>query len=129
MIEAPTSPPASEVSSVRRELSSILVPHLETEDWTLYPRLAASEDPEIATKAKAFCDEMGGLAAAYQVYILRWNVMSIGANWHGYCLETRDMIGALMTRITRENRELFPLIEARVDAAFLATGERRHRAA
>lgn len=129
MIAGPTSPTTSEVFNLRRELSSLLVPHLEAEDWTFYPRLMASDDPEVAATARAFSDEMGGLAAAYDVYARRWDVMSIASNWHGFCLETRDVLSALMTRINRENRELFPLAEARGDALTPAADDRRNRAA
>jgi hypothetical protein len=42
--------------------------------------------------------------------------MSIQRNWGGFCHETKDIIAALACRITRENRELYPLID-RLDQA------------
>lgn len=116
VIAALTPPPLVELFNLRRELSSTLIAHLKAEDWALYPRLMASADPEIKATAKGFSDEMGGLAAAYTVYAQRWDAMSIDSNWHGFCLETRDIITALSDRITRENRELYPLAE-RLDRA------------
>ena len=47
-----------------------------SEDWALYPLLMNSGDPQIAATAKAFSDEMGGLAEAFGVYAQRWDAMS-----------------------------------------------------
>lgn len=116
-VATPKSPPLVELFNLRRELSSTLIAHLKAEDWALYPRLMASGDPVIAATAKSFSDEMGGLAAAYTLYAQRWDAMSIDSNWHGFCLETRDIIDALTTRIVRENRDLYPLLEALDKAA------------
>ena len=115
-VDAPRSPPIAELYQLRAELASTLIAHLKAEDWALYPRLMACGDTEIAGTAKAFSDEMGGLAAAFAVYTQRWVAMSIQANWHGFCLETKDIIEALSSRIKRENRELYPLT-TRLDEA------------
>lgn len=115
-IEAETPPPAVELYAVRRELASNLIAHLKAEDWALYPGLLESADPEVAATARAFSDEMGGLAAAFGVYSQRWDAMSIQANWAGFQSETRGIIDALTNRIVRENRELYPLLD-RLDRA------------
>lgn len=109
-------PPLAELANLRRELSSTLVAHLIAEDSTLYPRLMSSADPEVAATARAFSDEMGGLAAAYNLYAERWDSTSIAGNWRRFCNETRDILGALSNRIVHENRELYPLLEALDDA-------------
>jgi hypothetical protein len=116
MIGRPTPPPQLELFDVRRRLSSTLIAHLKSEDWVLYPRLAASSDPEIAATGRAFNEEMGGLAAAFTAYVHNWSAAEIEADWPGYCAETRGIIDALMNRITRENRELLPLLD-RIDQA------------
>jgi iron-sulfur cluster repair protein YtfE (RIC family) len=67
-IERPTPPPQLELFELRRQLTSTLIAHLKAEDWVLYPRLLASTDPAIAATARAFNDEMGGLAAAFSNY-------------------------------------------------------------
>ena len=116
MVERDEPVEAVELFRIRRELSSTLIAHLKAEDWALYPRLAASADPEVAATAKRFQDEMGGLAEAYNLYAQRWDAMSIRFNWSGFCSETRDIIAALTSRIIRENEELYPLVE-RLDQA------------
>ena len=117
IVAAPESPPLVELYNLRRELAPTLIAHLKAEDWALYPRLMESGDPHIAATAKQFSDEMGGLAAAFGVYSQRWDAMSIEANWNGFCLESNDIIAALTCRITRENRELYPLIDRLDEAA------------
>ncbi|MEO7655146.1 MAG: hemerythrin domain-containing protein [Sphingomicrobium sp.] len=116
IVAFPEPPPIIELYKLRCELAATLIGHLKAEDWALYPRLMASGDAQIAATAKAFSDEMGGLAAAFEVYTQRWNALSIQGNWHGFCLETKDIIAALTSRITRENRDLYPLID-RLDKA------------
>lgn len=111
LVEQPTPPQPVELFALRRELSSTLIAHLKAEDWVLYPRLIDCGDAEIAGTAQAFSDEMGGLAAAYVAYSDKWTANAIAADWAGYCGETRGIIEALTNRITRENRELYPLLE------------------
>ena len=117
IVEARVSPPIVELFNLRRELASTLIAHLKGEDWALYPRLMESGDADIAATAKAFSDEMGGLAAAFGVYSQRWDAMSIQGNWDGFCSESKDIIAALTERILRENRELYPLIDKLDQAA------------
>ncbi|NUQ17899.1 MAG: hemerythrin domain-containing protein [Sphingomonas sp.] len=111
VIERPAPPPQTELFELRRKLSSTLIGHLKLEDWALYPRLIESGDPEIAAAGEMFRDEMGGLAPAFLAYSNKWNATTIDADWAGYCAETRAILDALMNRLTRENRELLPLLE------------------
>ncbi len=112
MVGQPSPPPQLHLFELRRELSSTLIGHLKAEDWVLYPRLLASADPRIASTALAFSQEMGGLAADFVQYSEQWNANAIAANWTGYCKASRELIVALTYRITRENRELYPLLES-----------------
>ena len=108
----PSPPPHLALFDIRRQLNSTLIGHLKAEDWVLYPRLVESDDPQVAATAKAFSEEMGGLAAAFISYNEKWSAPAITADWPGYCVDTLEIIEALTGRITRENRELYPLLEA-----------------
>ena len=116
IIARPAPPPQTDLFEIRRKLTANLIAHLKAEDWVLYPRLLNSSDPEIARVARAFCEEMGGLANAYSVYAEQWGANAIHDDWAGYCGATRGIIEALTNRIMRENRELYPLAE-RLDRA------------
>jgi hypothetical protein len=111
LIARPSPPPQLQLFDIRSELSSLLIAHLKTEDWLLYPPLLASADSHIASVARAFSVEMGGLAAAFRVYCAKWGANAIVDNWAGYCGDSRHLIDVLTTRITRENRELYPLLD------------------
>jgi hemerythrin-like domain-containing protein len=111
LIEGDAPPPAVALFDVRRRLSSMLIAHLKAEDWVLYPPLLSSADAKVAETARQFVDEMGGLAQAFTVYIERWDALSIESDWLRYQRESRGIIEALTTRIVRENRELYPLLE------------------
>jgi len=115
-IARPSSPPQLELFALRRELLSTLLAHLKLEDWALYPRLINSNDPDVASAGRQFEEEMGGLAPAFLAYSRKWNAPSIEADWRGYCADTQPILDALVSRLTRENRELLPLLE-RLDQA------------
>ena len=115
-IERPSPPPMLELFDLRRDLVSTLLSHLKLEDWALYPRLIDSGEADIAATGEMFKDEMGGLAPAFLAYSEKWNANSIDADWASYCSDTRAILDALMNRLTRENRELLPLLE-RLDTA------------
>jgi Hemerythrin HHE cation binding domain len=116
VIDRPVAPPQLELFELRRELVSTLVAHLKLEDWALYPRLIESGDDEAAAAGRHFKEEMGGLAPAFLAYSNKWNAATITADWAGYCADTRGILDALTNRLTRENRELLPLLE-RLDQA------------
>ena len=111
VIEQPMPPSQLALFDLRRQLTSTLLAHLKSEDWVLYPRLLASTDARVASTARAFNAEMGGLSAAYLGYTEKWNATAIEADWAGYCADSRAIIEALSTRIVRENRELLPLLD------------------
>jgi hypothetical protein len=116
VISKADAPPQLELFELRRDLMGTLIAHLKLEDWALYPRLIESGDRQMSEAGEAFKEEMGGLAPAFIAYCDKWNATTIDADWQGYCNETRDILDALNTRLTRENRELLPLIE-RLDRA------------
>lgn len=111
IIERPAPPSQLELFDFRRNLQSTLIAHLKLEDWALYPRLIESGDADACAKGKSFKEEMGGLAPAFVAYCEKWTASTIAADWPAYCSDTRGLIDALMDRITRENRELIPLLE------------------
>ena len=105
-------PPSSvDLFGVRKRLTAKLIAHLKAEDWLLYPRLLESDDAQIASTARGFVQEMGGLAATFNAYVEAWDAFRIEREWPKYKAETRSIIEAQRNRIVRENRELYPLIE------------------
>ena len=111
LIEADQQPSAVELFDVRRRLASRLIAHLKAEDWALYPPLLESSDAEVAATARRFVEEMGGLAQAFSAFMERWDALSIQSDWPAFRQDCRGIIDALTTRIVRENRELYPLLE------------------
>ena len=116
IIESSDPPSNIELFDLRRDLISTLLTHLKLEDWALYPRLMECGEDDIASAARAFKDEMGSLAPDFLAYCDKWNATSIEADWPGYCTDTRLILDALNNRVTRENRELLPLLD-RLDRA------------
>ncbi len=116
IIKQGQAPPQVELFEVRQNLMSTLIAHLKLEDWALYPRLIDSGDEEISNAGRSFQEEMGGLAPAFLAYCDKWNANSIASDWAAYCCDTRAILDALINRLSRENRELLPLLE-RIDQA------------
>jgi hypothetical protein len=116
IIGLPEAPSQLELFELRRSLMQTLIGHLKLEDWALYPRLIDSGDEEISARGRFFKEEMGGLAPAFLAYCEKWTANSIAADWPNYCSDTRGLLDALIDRLTRENRELLPLLE-RLDRA------------
>jgi hypothetical protein len=117
LIESAKAPPQLHLFALRHELTSILIAHLKAEDWVVYPQLLASADRHVAATARMFSEEMGGLAAAYQAHCEQWNAGAIAEDWTAYRVACRDILDALTVRITREERELFPLVQTLAHAA------------
>jgi len=102
-------------AALRKLLSNLagkLSFHLAMEDQSLYPRLLGASDPKVKSTAKQFMTEMGGLGGTFTAYNGKWQASAIRADPAGFAEETRAVFAALTQRITRENRELYPLADA-----------------
>ena len=110
LIGQSTPPPQLHVLALRYELSAALIVHLQTEDGFVYPPLLANADPHIVSIGRAFSREMDGLGAAYVEHCKTWSADAIAADWAGYSIASQALLDALTMRISRENRELYPLL-------------------
>jgi hypothetical protein len=57
------------------------------------------------------------LADAYRAHCKQWAADAIADDWAAYCVDCRELLNAVTIRITRENRELYPLLETVARAA------------
>ena len=94
-------------------LLGLLRVHLAHEDVELYPALTASRDPLVARTAQRFVDEMGGMAIELECFARRWSSSaSIAGNIEEFREGAHTLMLTLAVRIERENRILYPLVEA-----------------
>jgi hypothetical protein len=107
---------ADEAADVRRLVAKFagkLTVHASMENEALYPRLFDHSDPAVRTRAKELFDEVGDLYATFNDYAARWpTVAAIQANGPAFVKETREILFRLAIRMTRENDELYPLVDA-----------------
>jgi hypothetical protein len=90
-----------------------LTVHASMENEALYPRLFDHPDPAVRTRAKELFDEVGDLYTTFNDYAARWpTVAAIQANGPAFVKETREILFRLAIRMTRENDELYPLVDA-----------------
>lgn len=107
---------AEDPSRVRRALAAFsgkLRIHAAMEQQALYPRLLASDDAAVAGKARALESEIGPLYQSFFDYLATWSAPgAIQNEMEGFCRETMLQLYQLSTRMKRENRELYPLVDA-----------------
>jgi hypothetical protein len=90
----------------------MLKAHLALEDSTLYPKLMAHADPAVATTARRYQQEMGGLQTAFSNYIERWpTAPSIQQQPDLFLSQTQQVVTALLARVEREDNELYPMAD------------------
>lgn len=82
--------------------------HLNLEDMFLYPALLSHWNPQVREKAQVFKEEMGGLAAAFDAFEHKWrHGDDIRTSPHAFVAEWKCILGALTTRMKREDTDLF----------------------
>ncbi len=104
---------ATEARSALSALAGALRVHLANEDKNLYPSLASASDPKLQTLARRFQDEMGGLAGAFRAYADQWpSPAAIQAAPAAFVTASKDVLRALAERMQREERDLYPQLDA-----------------
>jgi hypothetical protein len=103
---------AGPVAAGLQRLAVMLEAHLALEDATLYPTLLTHSDASVAATARRYQQEMGGLKTTFVNYVERWpTASSIQEQPDGFVLQTKEVVAALLTRIEREDGELYPMLE------------------
>ena len=92
-------------------LAGKLTMHLAMEDKALYPRLAEAKAEDSRAVARAFQQEMGGLAQTFADYNQKWQATTIAGDPGGFARDTHALFAAIGRRIARENTELYPLAD------------------
>jgi hypothetical protein len=82
------------------------------EDKVLYPELLKSLLPKVKSMAQRYIDEMGSLSKAFMDYVSGCpTIDSIASDPAKFSNQTKQVFGALDSRIRRENTELYPLLD------------------
>ncbi|MCE7032031.1 hemerythrin domain-containing protein [Lysobacter sp. GX 14042] len=100
------------IASLLVNIASGIKFHLAAEDRVLYPAFAASQDPGAMALGRRYQDEMQGLSADFAELVLKWRVgPRIAADPEGFRAHANAVFKALFERLTREERELYPMAE------------------
>ena len=103
----------SEARSLLARFRGRLSVHAAMENDALYPSLAGHADPAVRERAKRLFDEVGPVYAAVNDHATRWaTAEAIQADPAQFVRETLEMLKALGRRMTRENEQLYPLVDA-----------------
>jgi len=99
------------IKSFIDDLISALDIHLAVEDKSLYPLLLNHTNQEIKSTVQSFIDEMGEIRQTVLLYRRKWTSISkIQEEADKFIGETSLILEALITRMKRENLELFTLL-------------------
>lgn len=95
------------------KLTQLMRVHFAQEDYTLYPKLIASTDANVAETARAFQSESGELWSQFEAFVRHWSTSTaIAGNFGQFRTEGGTIFHAIEDRCRRENDLLFPLAEA-----------------
>lgn len=86
--------------------------HLSGEDRELYPKLLVDEDPQIKSIAWGFIRNESPLRKEFERYSKKWLKKGAFAYSEDFVRDTTELLDDLMKRIEKEERELFPKLEA-----------------
>ncbi len=129
MVRIDTHDDAMECGRSLGKLTGVLTFHLAAEDQSLYPRMQASSDQNVAKTAAAFAQEMGGLSEVYSEFAAKWSTgNAIFEDPDGFRTEAQLVFSALARRIERENEELYPLADAMVSVGQIDSLNRKSEA-
>jgi hypothetical protein len=116
LVDAPSPCDMAELAAARWDLGSTMMRHLAFEDRHLYSKLGQDGRPDIRATGQSFQAELRSHFDAYAEHAKSWTPDRIGADWVSYRAAVIGFLAMLMTRIDREERELYPLVgEAGID--------------
>ncbi|MBD7911965.1 hemerythrin domain-containing protein [Clostridium cibarium] len=87
--------------------------HMSSEDKFLYPTLIESDNKELREIAKEYSSEMGDIFAKFNDYKSKFNTKNkILGDVYGFIKESKQIVGLLESRISKEDKHLYPRIAA-----------------
>jgi len=101
---------ADSMRALLSQLSGKVSVHLAMEDKSLYPKLVANTNAATSKTAQRFVSDMGPIAEAFANFVKQWPTSAAISQQPTVFVEhTRAIFKALGDRVTREERELYPL--------------------
>jgi len=100
------------IKSLIDDLISALDIHLAVEDKSLYPLLLKHSSKKVTHTVQSFIDEMGEIRQGVLLYRKKWTSTSkIHDSPKEFIGETSIILDALKTRMKKENKDLFTLLD------------------
>ena len=105
-------PTAKTAHDLLCNLGKKLKEHLSAEDRGVYPPLLTHEDPKLKSLAWGFISGEKPLRKQFESYYRRWLKDCNFEFTQEFMDETRELFGAIETRLERESTILLPRLEA-----------------
>ena len=99
----------NKINNLLNNFLNVLKGHLKAEDLYLYP--SYYKDENLKFIATQYSNEMKGITKSVLDYFNYWNTNLTQDNFVHFVEETRGLFTALVSRIDKEESELYPLFE------------------
>lgn len=111
-------PPADLLADARWQLSSFIMRHLALEDRQLYSKLLNDDRSHVREIGRRFQADLAALFDGFAEGAVHWTPERIAADWENFRSSARQRVHGMLTRLDREEAELFPLAyDAAIDLA------------
>jgi hemerythrin-like domain-containing protein len=102
---------AFDISLILGKMAGKIKLHLLADDRYVYPSLATHQSTETRAISQKFADEMGNLASAFGQFQENYaGASKIRALAKDFVSDSKIIIKAIMERIEREDKSLYPLL-------------------
>ncbi|WP_176596577.1 MULTISPECIES: hemerythrin domain-containing protein [Sphingobium] len=98
------------LGTLRWQFARLLMAHLALEDRIFYPNMQRQAHDLLRDTAGRLEIEMAPIAQAFSAYMSRWSDDRIEREWADFCYESREMLGAILNRMHKEEGLLMPLL-------------------
>ena len=104
---------AAEIARHVHELGTVVKLHLAIEDRILYPAAQGADNTQIAAMAKAYQEEMTGIATPYIRFTNQWSdAARVAASPEDFRAQANTVLKNVYQRMQRENHEFYPALES-----------------
>lgn len=104
---------AAQIASGIVSLSRVITLHLAVEDRILYPTLENSSSTALANMSRTYRHDMARVANPFIAFARKWRVANtIENDPEGFRNEANIVLRQVYERMSKEDREFYPAIEA-----------------
>jgi hemerythrin-like domain-containing protein len=103
------------VAACRWDMTKAILQHVAFEDRYAFLPLERDPRPEIAAIAQRFKQELNEIQASFEQHMDRWSSITTTQHWASYRATAIAQNAVLLSRLQREEAELYPFITSNLE--------------